>query len=202
MACSSLAPTPSATRIDDSTADVFSTYLTPRRPEDSTNLALDRSNSALDHRHRVTFETIYDLPFFKHGNSWFMKNIVGNWEFAPIYTYQTGTWVDVQSGVDSNLNADSAGDRAFVNPAGTANVGSGVTALKNSAGETVAYARSIIKKCVKVVGKARLEPGVIVFTVVNAFDKRSLATKNAIALKALMNCLTRARFSVYRAARI
>jgi hypothetical protein len=51
-------------------------------------------------------------------------------------------------------------------------------------------ARSIIKKCVKVVGKARLEPGVIVFTVVNAFDKRSLATKNAIALEALMTCLT------------
>jgi Carboxypeptidase regulatory-like domain len=124
--------------IDDSTADVFSTYLTPRRPADSTNLKLDRSNSALDHRQRVTFETIYDMPFFKHGN-WFMKNIVGNWEVAPIYTYQSGTWVDVQSGVDSNLNGDSAGDRAFVNPSGTANVGSGVTALKNSAGETVAY---------------------------------------------------------------
>ena len=31
--------------IDDSTADVFSTYMTPRRPEDSTNLALDRSSS-------------------------------------------------------------------------------------------------------------------------------------------------------------
>lgn len=50
-------------------------------------------------------------------------------------------------------------------------------------------ARSIIKKCVKVVGKARLEPGVIVFTVVNAFDRRSLATKNALALDALMTCL-------------
>jgi hypothetical protein len=124
--------------IDDSTADVFSTYLTPRRPEDSTNLALERSNSALDHRQRFTFETIYDMPFFKHGN-WFMKNIVGNWEFAPIYTYQSGTWVDVQSGVDSNLNGDSASDRAFVNPSGTANVGSGVTPLTNSAGETVAY---------------------------------------------------------------
>jgi hypothetical protein len=124
--------------IDDSTADVFSTYLTPRRPEDSRNLALDRSSSALDHRQRVTFETLYDLPFFKH-SSWFMKNIVGNWEFAPIYTYQSGTLVDVQSGVDSNLNGDSAGDRAYINPSGTENVGSGVTALKNSAGDTVAY---------------------------------------------------------------
>jgi hypothetical protein len=124
--------------IDDSTADVFSTYLTPRRPEDSTNLALDRSSSGLDHRQRFTFEVLYDLPFFKHGN-WFMKNLVGNWEFAPVYTFQTGTLADVQSGVDANLNADSAGDRAFVNPAGTDNTGSGVTALKNSSGDTVAY---------------------------------------------------------------
>jgi hypothetical protein len=124
--------------IDDSTADVFSTYLTPRRPEDSTNLALDRSSSGLDHRQRFTYEVLYDLPFFKRSN-WVMKNIVGNWEFAPIYTYQTGTLVDVQSGVDSNLNADSAGDRTFINPAGQANVGSGVTPLMNSAGDTVAY---------------------------------------------------------------
>ena len=124
--------------IDDSTADVFSTYLTPRRPEDSTNLALDRSSSALDHRQRFTFQALYDLPFFKHSN-WFMKNVVGNWEFVPVYTYQTGTSVDVQSGVDSNLNGDSAGDRAFVNPTGQANVGSGVTALTNSSGDIVAY---------------------------------------------------------------
>ena len=124
--------------IDDSTADVFSTYITPRRPQDARNIAADRSNSALDHSQRFTFETIYSLPFFKH-SSWLMKNIVGNWEFAPIYTYQAGTWVDVQSATDANLNGDTAGDRAFVNPAGTANVGSGVTALKNSAGATVAY---------------------------------------------------------------
>jgi hypothetical protein len=124
--------------IDDSTADVHSTDLTPRRPEDSTNLALDRSSSALDHRQRLSFELLYDLPFYKHSN-WFMKNIVGNWEFAPIYTYQTGTLVNVQSGVDANLNADAAGDRTFVNPSGQANVGSDVTALTNSSGDTVGY---------------------------------------------------------------
>jgi hypothetical protein len=124
--------------IDDSTADVHSTDLTPRRAEDVQNLALDRSSSALDHRQRFTFETLYNLPFFKHSR-WFMKNVVGNWEFAPVYTYQSGTMVDVQSGVDANLNADTAGDRAFVNPSGAANVGSGVTPLLNSAGDTVAY---------------------------------------------------------------
>lgn len=125
--------------IDDSTAEVFSTYTTPRRPEDSTNLRLDRSNSALDHRQRLTFQVIYDLPWYKSSSNWLMRNIVGNWELAPIYTYQTGTFFTVQSGVDSNLNGDSAGDRTFVNPAGNPTIGSGATALKNSSGATVAY---------------------------------------------------------------
>jgi hypothetical protein len=124
--------------IDDSTAEVFSTYVTPRRPQDSTNLAADRSSSALDHRHRFTLETIYDVTFFKDKN-WFMKNLVSNWQIAPVYQYQTGTLYDVQSGTDTNLNGDSAGDRAFVNPGGQAGVGSGTTPLQNSAGQTVAY---------------------------------------------------------------
>ena len=124
--------------IDDSTADVFSTYLTPRRPSDARNLAADRSSSGLDHRQRFTFQTLYDLPFFKHGN-WFERNLLGNWEVAPIYTYQTGTLVDVQSGVDSNLNGDTAGDRAFVNPGGNPNIGSTTTPLKNSSGDVVGY---------------------------------------------------------------
>lgn len=81
---------------------------------------------------------IYDMPFLRH-SGWFLRNIVGNWEIAPIYTYQTGTLVDVQSGVDSNLNADPAGDRAFINPSGTSNLGSGVTALTNSSGDVVGY---------------------------------------------------------------
>ncbi len=123
---------------DDSTADVFSTYLTPRRPQNSQDLKADYSSSALDHRQRFSLEALYDMPFFKNSN-WFVKNIVGNWEIAPIYTYQTGTLYDIQSGVDANLNGDSAGDRAFVNPAGQVNVGSGTTPLTNSAGQVVAF---------------------------------------------------------------
>jgi hypothetical protein len=95
-------------------------------------LSADRSNSALDHRNRFTLSAVYDAPWGKHG-SWFMKNLVGNWQFTPIYTYETGEWGDVQSGLDSNINGDSAGDRAIFNPKGTAGVGSGVTALCQSA---------------------------------------------------------------------
>ena len=125
--------------IDNSTADVFSTYTTPRRPSNFQNINADRSDSALDHRNRFTLQTIYDVPFLKHDANWFKRNIIGNWEVAPVYQYQTGTWVTVQSGVDSNMNGDSAGDRTFVNPNGVFDVGSGTTALTNSSGATVAY---------------------------------------------------------------
>jgi hypothetical protein len=124
--------------IDDSTADFFSTLLTPRRPQDFQNLAADRSDSAIDRRHRFTFAAVYDIPFFKSGN-WLKKNLLGNWEFAPIYTVESPEMADCQSGADSNLNGDSAGDRCVFNPNGTPGVGSGVTALTNTAGATVAY---------------------------------------------------------------
>jgi len=118
--------------IDNSTADFHTTDITPRRQEDFTNLAQDRANSALDHRHRVTLAVVYDLPYFK-GSSKLVSNTLGNWEFAPVYTYQSGEWGTVQDGVDANLNGDSAGDRAIVNASGIGNTGSGVTPLCTSA---------------------------------------------------------------------
>jgi hypothetical protein len=124
--------------IDDSTADFFSTVLTPRRAQDFQNLHPDRSNSALDRAHRITLTAIYDVPWFKNGN-FFMRNLAGNWEIAPVFTYETGEWADVQSATDANLNGDSAGDRAIFNPAGVKGTSSDVTALRNSAGVTVAY---------------------------------------------------------------
>jgi Carboxypeptidase regulatory-like domain len=122
--------------IDNSTADFFSTVITPRRPQDFQNLAADRSNSALDHRNRLSFAAVYDAPWYKNGN-WFMKNAVGNWQVTPIYTYETGEWADVQSNVDSNLNGDSAGDRAIFNPKGVPGTGSGLIGLPSLASDPV-----------------------------------------------------------------
>jgi hypothetical protein len=48
-------------------------------------------------------------------------------------------WGTVQSGLDSNLNGDSAGDRVIINPDGADRVGTDVTPLRNSSGATVAY---------------------------------------------------------------
>ncbi len=55
-----------------------------------------------------------------------MKNVVGNWQLAPIYTYESPEYGTVQSGVDTNVNGDAAGDRAIFNPFGIANTGTGV----------------------------------------------------------------------------
>ena len=124
--------------IDNSTADFFTTSLTPRRPQDFQNWQADKSVSALSRTHRLTIAAVYDLPFFKN-DSWVMRNIVGNWSFSPVYTYESPQWATVQSAVDSNLNGDSAGDRVILNPNGVKGTGSGVTPLLNSAGDTVAY---------------------------------------------------------------
>jgi hypothetical protein len=124
--------------IDDSTADFNTTVLTPRRGQDFQNIRADRSVSALSRTHRLTITGLYDLPYFKNGN-WLKRNLLGNWLFAPIYTYQSPEWADVQSGTDSNLNGDTAGDRALVNPKGIPGTGSNVTPLTDTAGDTVAY---------------------------------------------------------------
>jgi hypothetical protein len=81
---------------------------------------------------------MYDFKPFKNGN-WMLKNVVGNWNISTTYTYQSPEYATIQSGVDSNLNGDSAGDRTIINTSGAANVGSGVTPVLNSNGDTVAY---------------------------------------------------------------
>jgi len=119
--------------IDNSTADFHTSDITPRRPEDFSNFAQDKSNSALDRAQRFTLAMVYNLPFFTTGN-WLTKNVLGNWAFSPVYTYETGEWVTVQAQRDANLNVDSAGDRAIFNPAGVPGTGTDVTALTATAG--------------------------------------------------------------------
>jgi hypothetical protein len=124
--------------IDNSTATHFSTILSPRRPQDFRNIAVEKASSALDRRNRLTVSWLWDTPWMKDANSWFAKNLIGNWRFVGTYTAETGELVTPQSQADANLNGDTV-DRTIINPSGTADVGSDVTALRNSAGDTVAY---------------------------------------------------------------
>ena len=114
--------------IDDTTAEVFSTVLSPRRVEDFQNLRRERAPSALDHTHRFVTSFIYEVPWFSKSNG-FTKALLGGFNVAGTYTYETGERVTIRSGNDANLNGDNAGDRAILNPSGTEGVGSGVTPL-------------------------------------------------------------------------
>lgn len=117
---------------DNSTADFHSTDITPRRPQDFRDLSDEWANSLLDHAHRVTVQVAYDVPWFAHDSNWVKKNLLGNYEFVPVYTWESGQFGTVQSGIDSNMNADAAPDRAIFNPSGTPGTGSDVTPITNN----------------------------------------------------------------------
>ncbi|HET6976129.1 MAG TPA: carboxypeptidase regulatory-like domain-containing protein [Pyrinomonadaceae bacterium] len=114
--------------IDDTTAEVFSTVLSPRRVEDFQNLRRERADSALDHRHRFVTSWIYEVPWFSKSTG-FKKTLLSGFNLAGTYTYEAGERVTVRSGNDANLNGDNAGDRAILNPNGIEGVGSEVTPL-------------------------------------------------------------------------
>jgi len=78
------------------------------------------------------------MPFFKSAG-FAARNLLGNWEISPIYTYESPEYATPQSGIDSNLNGDSAGDRTVINPSGNKHLSSNVTAVKNTGGDTVGY---------------------------------------------------------------
>jgi len=125
--------------LDDSTAEVNSTTLSPRRPQDFNNIRGEWASSALDHRQRLSLTWVYETPWFQRDQSWIKRNVLGNYQIAGTYAAESPEYGTPQSAVDSNMNGDAAGDRVIVNGAGTPGTSSDVTALKNSAGATVGY---------------------------------------------------------------
>jgi hypothetical protein len=114
--------------IDDTTAEVFSTVLSPRRVEDFQNLRKDRADSALDRRHRFVFSGIYELPFFKQANR-LTSALLGGFNIAGTLSFESGQRATVLSAIDSNLNGDQAADRAITNPNGVEGTASTVRPL-------------------------------------------------------------------------
>jgi hypothetical protein len=125
--------------MDDSTAEVNSTAITPRRPQDFNNLRSEWASSLLDRRQRLTFNWIYSTPWFANDKNLFKKHVLGNYQISGVYTVESPEYATPQSATDSNLNGDAASDRVIINTNGTPGLSSDVTALKNSRGDTVAY---------------------------------------------------------------
>src|SRR5258708_30682855 len=76
------------------------------------------SDSALDRKLRIVVSSTYELPFFNKSSSWAARTLAGGWSLAGTLAFESGERATVRSGVDSNLNSDSAGDRTIFNPNG------------------------------------------------------------------------------------
>ncbi|MDQ3219781.1 MAG: TonB-dependent receptor [Acidobacteriota bacterium] len=123
---------------DNSTNELFTSSLNPRRAQDAgeffgegLNIDNDFSRSVLDIPHRFVTSFSVDIPF--SSSNAFLKAVLGGFQINGIFQIQSGQPITVQAGRDANLNGDSAGDRAIFNPNGDRNISSGIYAV-NSAG--------------------------------------------------------------------
>jgi hypothetical protein len=123
--------------IDDGTNELFTSFINPRRPESPLGgFGTERSTSALDRTNRFVIGWVWDLPFgsgraFLNNNK-FVSSALGGWTLSGIYQIETGQPVTPISGIDANLDFDSAGDRSIINPNGVKGTGSTVSAVLNT----------------------------------------------------------------------
>src|SRR5213078_2119854 len=81
------------------------------------------------HTHRLVASGIYDLPYFTHSRNHWVRTFLGGVSLAGTLTFESGEYVTILSGNDSNQNLDSAGDRTILNTSGIANQASPVVGL-------------------------------------------------------------------------
>jgi hypothetical protein len=128
-----------AHNIDDATNELFSSVVNPRRPFDWMNLRLDRGRSTLDIRQKFALSWIYEFPNLST-DSGMLKTLLHGWQWNGTYLAQTGQPVSILANADSNANADLAGDRGILNPAGIARVGTAVKFVCVGAGGATSIA--------------------------------------------------------------
>ena len=117
--------------IDNATNELFSSRVNPRRAQDGFDFAGERGLSALDIRHKFALSFLYEIPNVQTDHA-FVKALAHGWEFGGTYLAESGQPVTPLSGVDSNANGDSAGDRTIINPGGASGVGTSVNAVCNA----------------------------------------------------------------------
>jgi len=122
---------------DNSTNEFFTSLLNPRRAQDTNRLSEDWANSDLDVRHKFALSLNYQVPEVKSDSAW-VKTLLNGYQIGSVFLAQTGQPVTLQSGLDSNGNGDSAGDRVVLNTFGTGLTGSDVYAVCALPGGTTA----------------------------------------------------------------
>jgi hypothetical protein len=120
--------------MDDATNEFFTSFLNPRRSQDTNRLGQDRSNSDLDVRRKFALSLTYETPAI-HSDSRAMRMLLDGYGVGVVYLAQSGQPVTIQSGfVDANGNGDTAGDRGVLNRSGSAQRGSDVIPICEGAG--------------------------------------------------------------------
>jgi hypothetical protein len=117
--------------IDNSTNELFSSFVNPRRSQDGFNFPDERGRSALDITHKFAIVWVYELPNVSTSNG-FLRVLAHGWQWNGSYLAESGQPVTPLSGTDANANGDSAGDRTILNPAGVGLTGSAVQAVCNA----------------------------------------------------------------------
>jgi hypothetical protein len=117
--------------IDNSTNELFSSYVNPRRAQDGFNFAGERGRSALDLPQKFAMTFVYDFPNVRSENR-LVRGLAHNWEWSGTYLAQSGQPVTPLSDADSNANGDAAGDRTIFNPKGAGLTGTVVNAVCNA----------------------------------------------------------------------
>lgn len=113
---------------DNSTNEFFTSLLNPRRAQDTNRLNEDFGKSDLYVRNKVALSWVYDVPK-THFESRFAKTLLNGYQIGSTFLAQSGQPVTLQSGLDSNGNGDTAGDRASVNPFASGRLGTDVFAV-------------------------------------------------------------------------
>jgi hypothetical protein len=116
--------------IDNATNELFSSRVNPRRAQDGFDFAAERGLSALNIPHKFALSFLYDIPNV-HTDKGFVKILAHGWEWGGTYLAESGQPVTPLSGVDSNANGDSAGDRTVINSSGVGLTGSTVSPVCN-----------------------------------------------------------------------
>jgi len=130
-----------AKAMDNSTNDLFTSVVNPRRPQNPNNLRDEWSRSTLDVRNKVALMWTYEFPTPEIGAR-VLHSLLQGWQWNGTYLFQSGQPMTAQSGVDANGNLDTAGDRVILNPNGSGRTGTGVRFVCRGSGGITSVAAS------------------------------------------------------------
>ncbi len=101
---------------NDASLGEGSTAQTPQVPQDYFNYGAEWSVSAFDRPHRFTMNYIWEIPGPKTG---ILGQVIGGWQISGVTQGQSGQPFTIRTGVDSNGNSSTGGDRPNFDPSGS-----------------------------------------------------------------------------------